>query len=48
MLLSVNTHGALRAFSDLKLGKLNDIKRWLLRSSILGSADILCRAFNAI
>lgn len=40
MLLSVNTHGAPRSFSDLKLGKPNDIKRWLLRSSLLGSAVI--------
>ena len=35
MLLLANTQGAPRAFSDLKLGKHNDIKRWLLCSSLL-------------
>ena len=35
VLLSVNTRGAPRAFSNLKLGKLNYIKLWLLRTSLL-------------
>jgi hypothetical protein len=36
VLLSVSKDGATRAFISLNLGELNDIKRWLLRSSLLG------------